>query len=148
MTTPISTIVTAVRDRYIESGAANTPEQLNNGYCVNIAEDLEMIIKSITTTGKITMLTTDDLIKETDAEDGWVSGGFDTYDLNQCLMYDSPPPFNLSGEQLGKIITGYHAWIYADGKHYDAECPEGVGNLFDLPIHKRAILASAMSKNI
>jgi len=30
-------------------------------------------------------------------------------------------------------------WIYYNGKHYDAECPTGVENLFDLPFIKEQI---------
>lgn len=29
-----------------------------------------------------------------------------------------------------------HIWIYYNGKHYDAESPEGVENPWDLPIFK------------
>lgn len=148
MTTPISTLMYATREKYIAQGAAPTPEKLNNGYCVNIAEDVESLSKVMPVTEKAVMLTTDDLIQETDEKEGWSGGGYDVYNVEKCLQLGSPPPFKLSGEQLGKIITGYHAWIYAGGKHYDAECPDGIGNLFDLPIHKRAILASAMSKSV
>lgn len=148
MTTPISTLIYATREKYIAQGAARTPENLNNGYCVNIAEDVESLAQVMPVAEKPTTLTTDDVVLETSESDIWQGRGHDIYDLDKCLELGSPAPFNLSGEQLGKIITGYHAWIYAGGKHYDAECPEGVGNLFDLPIHKRAILASAMSKTV
>jgi hypothetical protein len=30
-----------------------------------------------------------------------------------------------------------HYWVYYKGKHYDAECPEGVENWEDLPIFQR-----------
>lgn len=30
-----------------------------------------------------------------------------------------------------------HNWVYFDGLHYDAECPNGVANFFDLPIMAR-----------
>jgi hypothetical protein len=30
-----------------------------------------------------------------------------------------------------------HVWVFHNGKHYDAEAPQGVDNWFDLPIFKR-----------
>jgi len=39
-----------------------------------------------------------------------------------------------------------HAWIVLDGRHYDAECPEGVENLFELPLIRRGMEAFAAEK--
>jgi len=44
--------------------------------------------------------------------------------------YNSEKPENL-------IWEGYHAWVYVNGKHYDAETPDGVVNFYDLPIFKK-----------
>jgi hypothetical protein len=37
------------------------------------------------------------------------------------------------------FFTGTHVWITVGGRHYDAECPEGVDNLFELPFFERVI---------
>lgn len=31
-----------------------------------------------------------------------------------------------------------HFWVEYKGKHYDAECPDGVDNFLDLPIFQKA----------
>lgn len=30
-----------------------------------------------------------------------------------------------------------HTWVFFEGKHYDAECPDGVEKWFDLPLNKK-----------
>lgn len=35
--------------------------------------------------------------------------------------------------------VGTHVWLVLDQRHYDAECPEGVDNFFDLPFFQRVI---------
>lgn len=49
---------------------------------------------------------------------------------------------NISICSYGFDSNGYtsyaHKWISYDGKHYDAECPEGVKNPSELPIFQRA----------
>ena len=37
----------------------------------------------------------------------------------------------------GKYSSNAHKWIYYEGKHYDAECPEGVNKPQNLPIFQR-----------
>jgi hypothetical protein len=51
-------------------------------------------------------------------------------------------PVDLSIYSYGFDSNGYtshaHKWIFYDGKHYDAECPEGVKNPSKLPIFQRS----------
>ncbi|MFW5962472.1 MAG: hypothetical protein ACOCQR_02545 [bacterium] len=57
------------------------------------------------------------------------------------------PPEELTWEDLNFIPFDYHVWIAFEGerhgikcsKYYDAECPEGVDNFFNLPFFKRYI---------
>lgn len=46
---------------------------------------------------------------------------------------------NDKGIGINKFKVGDHYWVYHKGKHYDAETPKGVYNMFDLPIFKRYI---------
>ena len=39
---------------------------------------------------------------------------------------------------LCELLPG-HVWVWKDGKHYDAECPEGVTDPLELPIFNRTI---------
>ena len=46
---------------------------------------------------------------------------------------------NDKGVGINKFKVGDHYWVYHNGKHYDAEVPSGVNNMFELPIFKRYI---------
>jgi hypothetical protein len=52
-------------------------------------------------------------------------------------QYGSVPPSPYTIEDLTSMIMGYHCWMYHENKHYDAECPDGVENFFDLPFFRR-----------
>lgn len=63
-----------------------------------------------------------------------------TWDVN-LLSRVSPgthPPHGLTWEDLHGHIPN-HCWIVLQGRHYDAECPEGVDNLFDIPLCRRMV---------
>ena len=55
------------------------------------------------------------------------------------------PPQGLSWDDLDQLSVdasfncGTHVWIAVNGRHHDAECPEGVDNLFELPFFQRVI---------
>jgi hypothetical protein len=40
-----------------------------------------------------------------------------------------------------------HCWILLGGRHYDAECPDGVLNLFELPIMRARLEQVARSRS-
>lgn len=52
------------------------------------------------------------------------------------LFPASAPTHGLSWDEAAMSVPA-HCWIALDGRHHDAECPEGVGNLFELPIVRR-----------
>ncbi len=58
------------------------------------------------------------------------------------------PTHNLSWDDVN---TNYelpsHVWIVYKGKHYDAECPEGVDNFFELPLIRREMEYISENKN-
>lgn len=57
------------------------------------------------------------------------------------------PPAGFTWDDLALVSAdagfwpGTHQWVHVGGQHFDAECPEGVDNFFDLPFFKR-VLAS------
>jgi hypothetical protein len=53
-------------------------------------------------------------------------------ELLDPTIVNSPKPVNFDA-----VGMPAHYWLYYNGKHYDSECPNGVINLFDLPIMKR-----------
>lgn len=50
------------------------------------------------------------------------------------------PSIGLTKNQASAIDFGTHVWLTDGKRHYDAECPEGVVNFFDLPIFRRHIV--------
>lgn len=58
------------------------------------------------------------------------------------------PPFPLSWdgiEELGMLETA-HVWIVLDGRHHDADVPDGVENVFDLPVFRRNLVAGMKTR--
>jgi hypothetical protein len=55
------------------------------------------------------------------------------------------PPQDLSWDDLDRLAedasfnAGTHEWMMLKAEHYDAECPQGVSNFFDLPFFRRVI---------
>lgn len=47
----------------------------------------------------------------------------------------------LEYESTGFHYLNHHAWLYAAGKHYDAECPNGVSEYTELPCFKKGKIA-------
>lgn len=48
-------------------------------------------------------------------------------------------PAGFTEQQIDDFNLGGHLWITFRGRHYDAECPNGVTNFFELPFFKRQI---------
>lgn len=73
--------------------------------------------------------------------------GMDPYHINcgDCEGFAMAVIRRLGGssEELYELATDIesdypgHVWIYFKGKHYDAECPDGVDKWDDLPLFKR-----------
>lgn len=55
----------------------------------------------------------------------------------------SQPPAPLGWEELDALgVTEVrHIWLVSDGRHYDADVPDGVDSLFDLPVMRRNLAA-------
>lgn len=56
-------------------------------------------------------------------------------------VYGIRPPEGVDPETLKKVarIGPGHVWIYASGRHYDAESPMGVSSFFELNFFRRWI---------
>ncbi|MGX5608917.1 hypothetical protein ACWKTZ_21330 [Bacillus cereus] len=122
----ISQSILNLRDEYIQNQYVNNYQEINRGWCVAFAEEIESIFQNCE------VISNDFLMK--DLDEGWNGNEDDDWDINQLMKYNSPSPINI--QELKNKIRGYHRWIYYDGKHFDAECPYGVKNLFELPFFK------------
>ncbi|MCA1064759.1 hypothetical protein QTG56_24445 (plasmid) [Rossellomorea sp. AcN35-11] len=127
----ISVSIYQLREEYIESGRAKTYQEINCGDCVDFAEEIEFRHSSSIS------LSNDHFILETEGSDGWDGDETDQWDEVWLSEYNSLPPEKITVPELTEKIKGYHCWIYFENKHYDAECPEGVENLFELPFFQR-----------
>lgn len=124
----ISDAIHALRDLYLFQGQVSSYRQINCGLCVEFAEQIEEMIPSAE------QMSNDFFVE--DIDEGWNGDGSDKWDAELLASVRSIPqtPYSL---EIANQIEGYHRWILLDGLHYDAECPEGVKNFFDLPFFKR-----------
>lgn len=93
---------------------------INQGDCSNFAEELQEILKEIGINSEI-------------LSDGLFYDPFD--DTEDDMMWDASEygdvPINFK-----EVGLPSHYWVYVNGKHYDSDAPEGVFDMFHLPIIK------------
>jgi hypothetical protein len=115
--------------RYLAEGRAPSLYEINNGQCEDFASEVA-----------------DALGGERDgfeafwADNLTVDGEGGEWDvaLVERLWPLCVPTHDLSWDDVLTDIPA-HYWLVLDGRHYDAECPEGVDNLFDLPLVRRRV---------
>lgn len=128
----LTNLIITVRSEFLEKGICNSYSEINSGFCVDFVDEIEDRFS-----GKFETLTTnifnpsDERIKEylkqtyndtiiTKDSVCWSKNMLDEYGYPDTDLLDEEPPA--------------HIWIYYNGKHYDAEAPNGVDNPWDLPI--------------
>ena len=101
-----------------------TCELINNGDCMNFAKDLYDNLKNIGIIGEI--LSNDDFTFLTYDGTYWENNKHELDDYGiKPVNYTSLPD---------------HVWFYYNGKHYDSDAPNGVNDMFELPIIKKFYL--------
>jgi hypothetical protein len=124
----LTQLIIKVREEFVDTNNCSI-EQINQGLCVDFLDEIEDRFN-----GRFDTLTTsqfvisDDRIeKELKSDEvlkygdiGWYKYMLDEYGYPDVELMDTEPP--------------KHIWIYYNGKHYDAEEPNGVDNPWDLPI--------------
>lgn len=138
----LTELIKQKRTLYVSEGQVPDFQTINCGLCPAFAEEVESEYG-----GTVEILSNDMFMLKVD--DGWNGDGHDTWDADILNHYHSLPTHGLEAVDLEHFILDYHVWLYADGRHYDAECPEGVENFFDLPFFERCLqvkesLASAL----
>jgi hypothetical protein len=89
--------------------------------------------------------------------------GFMTDRGDGCLSFDRSllamhwpavmPPGDLTWDDMDALSedagfnAGTHEWMVLEGRHYDAECPEGVDSFFDLPFFRRVVASWMIERN-
>lgn len=117
---------------YIADGLAKNREEINRGLCEEFAAEIQDIKP------EVDILAVEELMI---GHDGDPSGSevFDWGSLSRHWRIS--PPEGLTQEDIDAMTIGGHFWITHQGRHYDAECPDGVASFFDLPYFRRQIEA-------
>lgn len=130
--------IRALRDEYVASGRTPNFWVINDGLCDEFARDVEDRLKgdfegyNSVANGNFMM-----------GADGDPDGD-DVWDPKVLAAFGGTPR-DWTIAQLNGISFGGHVWLTDGVLHFDAECPEGVSCLFDLPIFKRYITDSVLN---
>ena len=111
--------------------------EINNGYCEDFA--LNVLEKLGGYEDNLFELSGDMFFNQRDpefAKENWgdvIETNYGVWSKNLLDYWGYPPNVNLN--LVDDEIN--HVWLFYNGKHYDAEVPEGVDNWFEIPLIKR-----------
>ena len=147
MNKSITEAILEFRDEYLKYYASDyckTYYDINNGDCVDFAD--EFIAKHPEFEGEeVESYVNENFCKQDDDDLNWHSGGWDV-DLLEKHWKKIKPIYGLTWEGMNEVADAYHCFLYHKGKFYDAECPEGVENFFELPLYRRPLKQMAEGK--
>ena len=129
----ITATIIALRDDYLARGEAPSFYEINNGLCESFAVDVLDLLghpKGILDLQNESFMCGDD--GDPVGAEQWDARLLET-------QWGVTPPAGLSWDDLNGCDFGHHVWLSYNGRHYDAECPEGVASPFELPIFARVI---------
>ena len=129
----IADTIRELRAQYLAENRASSYYEINNGICDQFADDAVKILERQFGESKLMFAI---------GSENFYRGEYDeTWDGDLLRSYwGMEPPASLSWLDLNNINFGGHVWFVCDKRHYDAECPAGVDNFFDLPIFRRSIV--------
>lgn len=113
----ISQLVTLLTKKFNEEYGVSC-DLINQGDCEVFAEELQ------------------DMLKEVGVESEILSDGlfYDVFgDTEDDMLWDVSP-YGIKPNNFDEVGLPSHYWIYANGKHYDSDAPQGVSDMFQLPI--------------
>lgn len=130
-----ATIRSVVAD-WLHSGQVTDCYAIGSGRCYDFADavleqlGLDPVWEEYETThGRLEVMHT---------EDFWKSEWY--IDLRALRRYGEVIPKDLPSKALASLLgRATHAWLKFQGRYYDAETPEGVGHILDMPFFKRQI---------
>lgn len=118
--------------KYMADGLADNREGINRGLCEGFAADIQDLMP------EVDILAVEELMV---GHDGSPSGS-DVFDWAGLKAHWAiSPPGGIPQEEIDAMTIGGHFWITHQGRHYDAECPDGTASFFDLPYFRRQIEA-------
>ncbi len=132
--------ILAVRVELVSSGRYGSFQGINEGYCTDFCNDVTERLGLPSDGSEPYELGIDNLMEDDDGEP--------TVMDRALLAAHWPrihPPEGLTWDDVDQLASdagfsaGTHVWLCLDGRHYDAEAPEGVDNPFDLPFFQRVV---------
>ena len=129
---PISQVIRDTAARYLAEEGVEAIEQINDGLCDDFANDVCSVVDGALPLG----------FEEFKVGADGDPAGDDLFDMNVLHAFGISLPQGHTTETMERLGLGGHVWIYFEGKHFDAECPEGVDSFFDLPFSRRYIDAA------
>lgn len=136
----IATAITLARSEYIVNGESPSYFKINDGLCDCFAADVAKSFGG--ETDQFYAVGNGNFSKDGDD----FSGDWDWALLK--THWGIKPPSGLTKKQVSDIQFGAHIWLTDGGFHYDAECPAGVEDFFELPIFQRYIVQELRERGI
>lgn len=115
----ISGIVKTLIKKYVNEYSISC-NLINHGNCKNFSEELYVLAIKNNIKGVI-------------LSDGLF---FDPFDDEESSMMQNIEQYGNKPTDFNLIGLPSHCWFYYGGKHYDCDTPQGVTDVFDLPIIK------------
>lgn len=137
----ISTTLTDIINNTILNWKTNkkmSTKQINDGYCMNFAEDVVNKIGFENSNGGFHRVYSEylydyDNLGFYDGEQIFDDGNLVKWNKTSVNQYGGLPKIN----NIEEYEPDTHVWLYLNGKHYDAENPNGVNKWYELNFYKR-----------
>lgn len=135
-------LVLGLRDEYLEQGAASAWE-INEGQCEDFACELVTLLQA-NGFGTAEDIGVSEFLQFDPNDDNDYGYPFDRDNLEKRFPGFTPPG-DLSLDDLDHLSfnrsfsPGTHVWVLHEGKHYDAEAPDGVASFMELPFFQRCV---------
>lgn len=134
MKTPAEALTALIKDyrqSFLTNNDVESYYKINSGLCEEFAYEVHELFEHRHLVG---VTYTEDILDEDDRLE-WNRPGLAL-------------PEGLSRQEMEDVRLGGHCFLTMQGKWYDAECPEGVENVLDLPIFRRPIVLTLRRKGI
>lgn len=125
----IERIIKDLIPAFMDDHQLDTVVEINQGLCDDFAAAIQERLPQVLVIG------VEEFMKGDDGD----PAGADGFDWSLLSSWGISPPEGLTRSQVDQLGLGWHVWVTHQGRHYDAECPEGVESFFDLPCLRRQI---------
>jgi len=135
--TSISIAIRQTVAEWLRADTVQRVEQIGSGGCYDFADDVVKLLGFGGDERDITIVTEGFWKLDPDEEDARISW---TADLDLWRKAGEPVPVDIPTEELEDLLgSATHIWFHVEGKHFDAEAPDGVDHALHLPFFSRQI---------